>query len=325
MTEHGTDWVTAVAEDQTFGTYTDKDELLHGTGPEGDSLTETWYWGFNVPEANINCFAYCWVHPNLKVVSAGLFIYQGVKSRHMACELFDVPSFMSADVVGDGSDIVVPNSMRMQVIEPLKHIHMTFSDPVRETEVDLHLRAVAEPVMRANGKHFEQVMHVTGSLVLRGKHHGVDCYNVRDRSWGELRPEAHNPGPPYNWITGVLDDGATAFNLGTIDTDDPVAALKDGWVRRDGRVLRLARATKRIERDRATLRPTKIVVDAEDTEGQTYAITGTELAGVPWGGWNNITCHLALMRWELDGRVGYGESQDVQWNDYVWRNSENLK
>ena len=45
----------------------------------GDSLTETWYWGFNVPEARINCYAYCWVHPNLGVVSAGLFIYRGIK------------------------------------------------------------------------------------------------------------------------------------------------------------------------------------------------------------------------------------------------------
>ena len=37
-----------------------------------------------------------------------------------------------------------------------------------------------------------------------------------------------------------------------------------------------------------------------------------------------MNCHLALVRWELDGRVGWGDSMDVQWNDYVWRYSNGV-
>jgi hypothetical protein len=308
-----TSWVTSEAP-STFGTVTDKDEYLHGDGPDGDALTETWYWGFNVPDARINCYAYCWVHPNLGVVSAGLFIYQGIKAQHLAAELFDMPAFLSAGIVGDGADIQVPNGLRLQVIDPLRHIHMTYRDPLRETEVDVHLTAVDEPIVRANNKHFEQVMRTRGRLVLRGERYEVDSYHVRDRSWGELRPEDHNPAPPYNWVTGVLDDGARAFNVGSMEE-----VFKDGWVRRDGRTIRLVHASKRVEREPGTLRPTHIAIEMHDAEGGVHHVTGEVVAGLPWGGWHNMNCHLGLVQWELDGRVGWGDSMDVQWNDYVWR------
>ncbi|MCA1842036.1 MAG: hypothetical protein LC792_02375 [Actinobacteria bacterium] len=263
------------------------------------------------PEARINCYAYCWVHPNLGVVTAGLFIYQGI-----AAELFDMPAFLSAETVFDGSDIRVPNGLRRRVIDPLNHIHMTFSDPVRETEVDVHLTAVDAPIGRANGKHFEQVMRTLGHLVLRGRRYDVDSLNVRDRSWGELRPEDHNPAPPYNWVTGVFEDGALAFNVGSLDDPAqkphwlehyPVAAdkaFKDGWIRRDGRTIRLVHASKRVEREPGSLRPTHIAIELHDAEGEVFEVTGEIVAGLPWGGWHNMNCHLALVRWELEGRVG---------------------
>lgn len=330
MTTDSAAWVTSDGGLE-FGTHSDADEYFHGGGPAGESLTETWYWGFNVPEARINCYVYCWVHPNLKVVSAGLFIYQGIKRQHIAAELFDMPAFLSMSVVGNGSEIVVPNGLRMTVIEPLRHIRMQFEDAGRATEVDVDLVAMGAPIMRANGKHFEQVMRTTGHLVLRGERHEVDSLHVRDRSWGELRPEQHNPGPPYNWVTGVLDGGALAFNVGSLD--DPnhnphwigqynvpaSAAFKDGWILRDGQPRRIVEASKRVRRRRESLRPTRIEIEMRDSVGERYEISGEIVAGLPWGGWHNITCHLALVRWELEGRVGWGDSMDVQWNDYVWR------
>jgi predicted PolB exonuclease-like 3'-5' exonuclease len=27
--------------------------------------------------------------------------------------------------------------------------------------------------------------------------------------------------------------------------------------------------------------------------------------------------NISLIRWEMDGRVGYGDAQDVLWNDFV--------
>jgi hypothetical protein len=330
MTETDVSWITAKAA-SGFGSHTDADEFLHGTGPAGDSLTETWYWGFNVPEAKINCFAYCWVHPNLGVVSSGLMIYQGIKHRHLAAELFDYHTYLSMQAVGDGGDIRVPGGMRVQVIEPLRRSRMTFADPTRETELEILMTAVGEPIMRANSKHFEQIMHTTGSLRLRGTRYRVDSHTVRDRSWGELRPEGNVPAPPYTWVTGVFDDGAIGFTVGALDNPGEVPQriggvnvseadnVTDAWLRRDGRNLRIVKVHRRTEREIETLRPVRHFLDMEDSEGRRHRASGEIVASMPHSGWHNMNCHIALVRWEMNGSVGWGESQDCQWNDYVWR------
>lgn len=311
-----------------FGRHQPDDEYYHGTGAPCDSLTETWFWNFHVPEAGINCFAYCWVHPTLQVVTAGLMIYQGIKGSHLACELFDIRDYMALSVVGDGRDIQLPNGMRVQAITPLEHIRFSFDDARRQTSFALDLRAVGVPIMRANNKHFEQVMHVTGDLVLRGVAHKVDCYAVRDRSWGEPRPENHNPAPPYTWVTGTFGEDF-AFNIGSHDDPAhepewlglmpaPARIFNDGWVVVKGEQRRIRHASKITRRTPDRFAPLSHDYRFEDDTGAQYHITGTLIAQTDWGGWSNITCHLGLVKWDWAGATGYGESQEVQWNDYVW-------
>src|SRR5262245_52305060 len=58
-----------------------EDELLHDHGESDDhTLSETSYFGFNVPEADISCEIYSWFHPTLKVMSGGLMIFRSYKS-----------------------------------------------------------------------------------------------------------------------------------------------------------------------------------------------------------------------------------------------------
>ncbi|MCG2621319.1 hypothetical protein LVY72_05250 [Arthrobacter sp. I2-34] len=329
------EWTTS-GQFKGFGTFSDADEFLHGTGPEGDSLTETWYWGFSIPEANLNFFAYCWLHPNLNVASGGLAIWKGIKRQHLASELFDWHTFISGDVIGDGSDIRLPNGFRAEVIEPLKHIHLTFSDPARDTQVDVHYKAAQEPAMRANGQHFEQLMHATGYVVLRGEHLTVDSFHLRDRSWGQLRPEVANPGPPYTWVTGAAEDGSWAFNVGSLDDPerDPLwsqdypglaseAAYKDGWILRDGRTIHIKHASRHTEYDPESLRPTRFFIEIEDEEGEHMSVTGDVIASMPFSTWYNMIAHVALVRWEVEGRpTAYGDSTEVHWNDFVWRHGQ---
>ena len=322
-----TDWNSNIGGG--FGTHVPEDEFFHGTGDPGDSLTETWFWNFHVPEAAINCYGYCWVHPNLKVVTAGLFIYKGMKQQHLECELFDMYDYMSSDIVGDGSDIRLPNGMRIQVITPLEHIRITFADPNRQTELDVDLRANGVPVMRANNKHFEQVMHVTGNLNLRGESHTVDCYPVRDRSWGEQRPELQLSSPPYTWVTGTFGPDF-AFNVGSHDDPahnpdwlghlpTPERIFKDGWVVVKGEMRRVVRSSKITTRGTSRREPLSHVYEFEDSKGEVYRITGKLIAQTNWPGWSNINCHFGLVEWDWNGKKGWGESQEVQWNDYVWR------
>lgn len=322
-----TDWNSNIGGG--FGSHQPQDEFFHGTGVADDSLSETWFWNFHVAEANINCFAYCWVHPNLGLVTGGLMIYQGIKSQHLECELFEMRDFMPIGVIGDGSDIHFPNGMRVRVIEPLRRLHFSFEDAARDSRVDVTLDAVADPVMRANNLHFEQLMHATGRLRLRGQEYDVDCFAVRDRSWGEARPEMTVPAPPYTWVTGSFGSDFS-FNIGAHDDPArdpdwqglfpvPERVFKDGWVLIGAEKRRIVNASKTTRRSFPLCQPVTHLCEFEDESGDRYRIEGRLIAQSNWAGWSNANVHLGLVEWTWNGRRGWGESQEVQWNDYVWR------
>jgi hypothetical protein len=205
---------------------------------------------------------------------------------------------------------------------------MTYSDPVRKNSVDLHFKGVAPPIMFADGNHFEQTMKVTGELVLRGKRYDVDCYNVRDRSWGKPRQETIQPLPPMSWVTGTFNDNFS-FNCNMLDCVEgnpelkgtPFAltadkALNAGWLYRDGKVGNIVRATKRVGRAPGTFLPITLDFEATDDLDRTFRVQGKLVSSLMQTAWQNIDIHINLMRWECEGMVAYGDCQEGSWTDY---------
>ena len=315
-----------------FGTINAEDDLLHpkaNSTVTDDSCTETQYFGFSIPEERIHAITYLWHHPKLKLVSGGLCVFQGFKNRTMEGELVDMRTFMSDRVLdNDLHEFRFESGYGVKVIEPLKKFHLTYADPARKHSVDLHFEAVLPPVMFADNLHFEQAMKVTGSLTLRGKPYTVDCYNVRDRSWGKPRREDVMNLPPMSWMTGVFND-SFAFNCTVMDQASQNLEIKgrfempeeqtfnSGWIQRDGKTGCIVKATKRVVRAPKSMLPLSIDLEATDDLGRTMVMRGTLIAGLPYPqSWNNTTL-IGLMRWECDGMIAHGDCQEGYWNDYL--------
>jgi hypothetical protein len=316
-----------------FGAYGPEDDLLHPQHAKpGETLSETWLYMWYVPEANISCFAYVWVHPNLNVLSSGLTAFQGLKNHHLEAELFDYRAFLPASIVqedGNGRDIRVPNGMRIHIEQPLEHIHLSYDDPARGNAVDVVMRAASPPIMRESRLHFDQVLHTQGRMRLRGREYRIDGYGLRDRSWGELRPEASYPIPPYGWMTGTFPASRISWHVCAHDSPstqpdwagrmsvDEERLFKDGWIYRDGKPIRLRSCVQSTVRDPHLQRPLSHRMQLVDLEGREYAIRGTVVASLPWSSWPNMRAHVALVRWEMNGEVGWGDSQESQSGDYI--------
>ena len=306
-------------------------ELLHPSANGGitaDSLTETQYFGFSVPEAKIHCYSYLWHHPNLRLLTGGLWVFQGTKRYMVQSEICDFRTYMSDSALkGDLYEYRLENGFGVKILEPLRRFHLTYEDPARSNAVDLIYDAVGPAVLFADGRHLEQPMRVKGDLTLRGKHFSIDCYNVRDRSWGKPRPEENLRMPPASWMTGVFDPDFS-FNCNIFDqaSGNPELsgefalpeerALAGGWLYRDGRLGRLVHAKKRVARARESLLPEAIDLAAEDEFGRPLRLHGTLLASCPWQAWGNFNANICLMRWESAGRIAYGDCQEPMWNDY---------
>ena len=107
----------------------------------------------------------------------------------------------------------------VKVVEPLKRHRLTYADAARKNRVEIDYEAVSPPVMFADGNHFEQAMRGRGTLTLRGATFAVDCYTLRDRSWGKPRPEDSLPLPAASWTQGIFGDDL-AFSANIFDQAD---------------------------------------------------------------------------------------------------------
>jgi len=308
------------------------DELLHPDSfaqIKDDSATETQYFGFSIPEHRIHSIMYVYWHPNLKVVSGGLFVAQGIKPTIVHAELCDFRTFMSDQALrNDLHDYRLDNGYGVKILDPNRRFHITYDAPAQQNSVDLIAEAILPGVMFADGNHFEQTMKMRGKLKLRGREYAVDSYSVRDRSWGKPRPEAISSMPPMSWMVGTFNDGFS-FNCTTFDqsSHNPLLkgqlempdnrSLNGGWVWRDGKLGRIVTADKRVARGPGGLVAASAELRFIDEHGRAFNMLGSLLASCPIQAWTNSWSTINLMSWECDGMKGYGDHQEMFLNDYL--------
>jgi len=320
-----------------FGAVRDSDEELHGKVPEaGDSLTETWAYMFCAPASQLSAFVYIWAHPNLDLVTGGLTVWLGHKVHHLQAELFDIRAFVSSHgrFAGNGRQFTLGDGLEVSILEPFRRMRVRYQDAARANCVDVTLTAAAPPAMRESCKHFEQMLDATGEVSLLGRQYSINGYGTRDRSWGEPRAEDAYPLPPYTWMTGRFPSGLMWTGNAHDDPArrpewladyavSPKDVFKDGWLYRDGELLRLRSFSKLTRRDPLTARPVTHEINMTDAKGRDYAIRGEVISSLPWSGWPNMTCWICCTRWEWSGEVGFGDTQEVQWSDFVRRYRRN--
>jgi hypothetical protein len=299
------------------------------------SVTETWWWCFHIAERNLNGEVYFWRHPNLNTTSGGVWVYEGIKKHHLQCEHFNWKNFLPSPQVTEAGLYSPELNLRINVLDPLVKHELLYYDEDTDTSLELLAESLQPPVMRADNMHFEQPQRMSGKLHLNGEDITFDCASMRDRSWGEPRPEVSVVSPPTLWAVGVSGDGSTCFNFNSCDDPErsPLVAeygltkeqaFKIGWILRDGRLLRLSAVSKATTRGPDRLQPLRYDCELRDEEGTIYQLTGETKAAVFWSPWPNMAAYFGqLTRWELDGEVMYGEAQEIFWSDSIKRMLEN--
>ncbi|HKT73099.1 MAG TPA: hypothetical protein VJQ47_09430 [Steroidobacteraceae bacterium] len=313
-----------------LGSCSAEDELLHPAAPGSHySTTETSYFGFNIPERQLNGEIYVWFHPVLKVMSASVYIWTGIKSSTLACEYINHHHFLPFPTHGIADYKIEPLGLHIRVIEPLRSVQIDLDDRARGVSFSCRQDAIMPPGVRPGGHHFTQAMKTTGWLSLHGERMEINGYFSRDRSWGKERREDALALPPLTWMVGVFDD---EFAFHALAHDDPSLspewvqafpgvkageALAWGYLWRDGELTSIARARKLTRRDQNGLAPSCVELTLEDVRGRHLSIRGTVQARMPWQTWQNMNTFFCQTRWECESRIGYGDLQDVQFNDFT--------
>ena len=207
--------------------------------------TETAWFSFNVPERRMGGWLYTQALAVQGTCNGGAWVWDDSD----AGALYEV-RHQGLDV-GDRGDLrhcTLPNGVSIEMLEPLTRYATTYSDPGR-LEVDLVHEGIMAPHSHPVGawpfwatRHFDQPMHVTGTVVLFGEEIRVDCLSLRDRSWG---PRPTGPTPPDKKLApGALprpnrppraaDPHSVGYVFGTQDHQEAFMAFTNPWVDRQG-------------------------------------------------------------------------------------------
>lgn len=178
-------------------------------------------------------------------------------------------------------------------------------------------------------------------MQLRGEDIPLDCRSVRDRTWGPRggpyaqsrkqtyatdRERVSDPGGPrwreierergrcrIQYIFGHIN-GRMGF-LGFVRPQDGSAdgwsPMNGGYLLRDGTygALDKSRSRMRCFRSPNTGWSTHMQVELTDQAGRQMIAEGFAVSQMSEAGFGSNQ----LMRWDIDGQVGWGEDQDV-WN-----------
>ena len=148
-----------------------------------------------------------------------------------------------------------------------------------------------------------------------GERYDVDCYSMRDRSWGprKLLPVRLC----YPWAAAADDHSFLApsvsqYPLATdpiFDTEERVMA-GSGWYLRDGVKACLAEGTlKTLERG-PDGRPLRQVIEAVDELGRPLRAVGQTRNLLKLSVYGNWFDWYSLAEWEFDGVRAFGEIED---------------
>ena len=277
-------------------------------------FTETAWFSFHQAERRLGGWFYTMVRHNIGTVAGGAWVWDD--TAHLPWEVPYSTNFTALQLPADADlrDVTLPTGVSIRVEEPTLAYRLGYHDPGRLT-ADLRFAAVDPPrALVAAGStfgraaHFDQIGHVTGTIELHGETIEIDCWSMRDRTWGR-RPEDRPRQAAY--VTGAGPAG-TGF-LAVTNTRDGTDRVAYGFVNRGEGQSGL------VEGERSVVRAPEgwvdeVRIDAADADGRPFVATGRSVSRIIINRHSFIDIN-SLIRWRVTGPDGelewWGEDQDM--------------
>lgn len=262
------------------------------------------------------------------------------------CLYYDWDTCQPLPEDGEMFDFALPNGLTVATVDPLKSYRMSYKGPGCELELTWDAIAVPHEIRRLNPEemnpgidgwldkkgvgqlstgHYEQAGRVRGTVNLEGEILDVDCFSMRDHTWGP-RPIGDPPRACYHWAIASEADMfyVTAVSELPID-EDPIRGTTErvvtGFYIKDGIEGHLVSGTRRVVERDDDGRPRHEVIDAIDDLGRTLHADGYCRTWLKWTLYAHWFDWWALTEWEFDGLRGWGEVNDY----FTFRQSRRLK
>jgi hypothetical protein len=304
--------------------FTSADDGLH-RDLAGDDwwFTETAWFSFHDAERKLGGWFYTMIRPNIGTVAGGAWVWDD--TAHLPWEARYSTNYSALELPADLDlrDTTLPTGVRIQVDEPTLAYRIGYDDPGRYV-ADLRFEATMAPrPLIAGGStfgksaHFDQIGHLSGTIELGGERIDIDCWSMRDRTWGR-RPEDRPRQAAY--VTGAGEGGA-GF-LAVTNTQDGTDRVAYGFVNRGDGDVALVDGSRSVVRDAGTGWVNQIRIEATDAAGEYFGAVGRSVSRLVINRHSFIDLN-SLIEWKvgIDGGTDtvtwWGEDQDM-WPVHRW-------
>jgi hypothetical protein len=307
-----------------------EDAQFHDTDPNQPTWAETNFFGFYNAEAKLNVGVYALFRTNLGTVVSTVCMHKGRAVTPWEADYVDYRASLPMPEPRDLCDYRLANGLHVRCVEPNMVWDLRYDDG-QGTRIDVRYDSLMPPFdihdpdmdpmcasKSEEGKfawgtayngHFDQTGRFRGTVTLRGQDYPIDCVSTMDHSWGP-RPERGSPS--MSWLHAHFSE---ELAIHAIFGFDPAGAqtrlwLAHGYVLEKGKVLGL-KAGRGLTRRRPDRYAETVELELTDRDGRAWRLKGEGMTTFPWQPWASMIGFNVLARWECDGRVGYGEIQDL--------------
>ena len=276
---------------------------------------ESAWFSFSAPERGIHGFLYYFFRPNMNLLVGGPAMWDSSGSTMWDILYCDWPTLQAMPADAEKFGFTAQNSLSVELLEPSQLFRLHYDN--NGFTLNLEWTAIAEPhdftameelATGATGErlHIEQCGRVKGTIRHHQEVYQIDCYSIRDTSFGVRKFTTVSKGS-YFWGIASEDFAFHALTLGEGREQQVVG----GFLMQDGRTEGLKGGTRRVIED-GRYTPRTFAVDLEDRAGRKVSMTATTSSDFIFAGYPDNPTTWSLLEIEEGGRRFWGDIQEFR-------------
>lgn len=287
------------------------DESFHEPTLDDPWWSETHWFNFDQPGANLSATIYPFFRKNLSIAQLSVFLWDS--SAHepwlgrYGRAYWHLP-YPATDLTG-----LRLEGLEYDCVEPFKTYRIRYREPGR-VDLSLTYEALCAPHLagrHAHGGHLDQPCRVSGMIQLDAERVEINCFGMRDKSWGPRNDRAADQAGAYSFGIASAEDHFILMQGFSFSKPDAPTHPPSGYLMRDGVKAAVVKGVRRVTHRRHGY-PAALELELQDSLGRNLRVGGRCVNRIANQAFPAQFAWLSMTEWQAsDGGLFIGEDQEV--------------
>ena len=282
-----------------------------GEGRNGNPYwNESVWFSVSIPERHIHGMIQYYFRPNMGMLNGGPCLWDRENRFQWNCLYYNWSHLQALPEGARKFDMKARNSLSCRVMEPLSRYKIDydnegfFMDLTWDATGPMHELRTGDAGQSATAKfHIEQPGRMTGLIRRHGEEFAVDCFSMRDTSYGAREYESLASGG-YFW--GIAQ--GSAFHAIVMGEGREGRSI-GGFLWKDGEMASIVSGRREVL-EYGDFGPRRVLFEAIDATGRAVRAFGEIDPGLIFTGYTDHTVVWSLTRWDWEGVEHWGDNQE---------------